>query len=220
MLEKEILATLYLSPLPEPLSNFFFSTYSDDDNAHKMIISKLVLIIFSQPLPPFKFFLCRLCIQQAITRILISTTTVPSETPINIKRPLDVFMKGLPVVSVCCVVRIDNDCCGATGIVKKFIISSKFSTFILFLFAAFKNSEKKSFFFAVEARVEFFSRKLNKIHVKKLCFWIIETVNNLNNFDILSFTLVRYAQSRGEKKIFKIRIFNEQTYLQSSSKLH
>jgi hypothetical protein len=39
---------------------------------------------------------------------------VPEEIPINIKRPLDVFMKGLPVVSVCCVVRIDMDGCGAT----------------------------------------------------------------------------------------------------------
>lgn len=65
-------------------------------------------------LPPFKFFLCRLWIQHAITRILISTTTVPNEMPINIKRPLDVFINGLPVVSVCGVVRMDNDCCGAT----------------------------------------------------------------------------------------------------------
>jgi hypothetical protein len=40
---------------------------------------------------------------------------VPDEIPINIKRPLDVFINGLPdVVSVCCVVRTDMDGCGAT----------------------------------------------------------------------------------------------------------
>lgn len=68
-------------------------------------------------LPPFKFFLCRLWRQQAINRILISTKPVPEDTPINIKRPLDVFMNGLPVVSVCCVVRTDMDGCGATDFV-------------------------------------------------------------------------------------------------------
>lgn len=67
-------------------------------------------------LPPFKFFLCRLCRQQAISRILISTNPVPDEIPINIKRPRDVFIKGLPVVSVCCVVRTDMDGCGATDL--------------------------------------------------------------------------------------------------------
>lgn len=65
-------------------------------------------------LPPFKFFLWRLWRQQAISRILIRTNPVPDEIPISIKSPLDVFMNGLPVVSVCCVVRIDMDGCGAT----------------------------------------------------------------------------------------------------------
>lgn len=46
----------------------------------------------------------------------MSTNPVPDEIPISIKRPLDVFMNGLPVpvVSVCCVVNTDNDNCGAT----------------------------------------------------------------------------------------------------------
>lgn len=73
-------------------------------------------LLTSAILPPFKFFLCRLCRQQAISRILISTNPVPDEIPINIKRPRDVFIKGLPVVSVCCVVRTDMDGCGATDL--------------------------------------------------------------------------------------------------------
>jgi hypothetical protein len=100
--------------------------YSDDDDAHVIVFLSLLHYTMFTSLPPFKFFLCRLWIQQAITRILISTTTVPSETPINIKSPLDVFINGLPVVSVCWVVRIDNDCCGATD----FIILIHFLLFL------------------------------------------------------------------------------------------
>lgn len=46
-------------------------------------------------------------------RILISTNPAPTEIPIIIKELRDVFINGLPVVSVCCVVRIDMDGCGA-----------------------------------------------------------------------------------------------------------
>lgn len=144
-----------------------------------------------RPLPPFRFFLCRLWIQQAITRILISTTTVPSEMPINIKRPLDVFINGLPVVSVCCVVRIDNDCCGATELLKNLLFLCVFA-FLPCCFSVVLNTQNLFF----KARVECARR--NKIHVKNLCLWIIETVNNLNNLDILLsiHSLVRYAQSK------------------------
>lgn len=65
----------------------------------------------------FQILLCRLWRQHAINRILISTNPVPDEIPINIKRPLDVFINGLPVVSVCCVVRMDMDGCGAADFV-------------------------------------------------------------------------------------------------------
>lgn len=63
-------------------------------------------------LPPLRFFLCRLWRQQAIRRMLMRTNPVPDVTPISISRPRDVFVPEPSVVSVCCVVNVDMDCCG------------------------------------------------------------------------------------------------------------
>lgn len=63
-------------------------------------------------LPPFKFFLCRLWRQQAISRILMSTNPVPAVIPISMSMPRDVLVLELSVVSVGCVVSVDMDCCG------------------------------------------------------------------------------------------------------------
>lgn len=63
-------------------------------------------------LPPFRFFLCRLWRQQAISRILMSTKPVPDVIPISMSKPRDVFVLEPSLVSGCCVVNVDMDCCG------------------------------------------------------------------------------------------------------------
>lgn len=146
-----------------------------------------------RPLPPFRFFLCRLWIQQAITRILISTTTVPSEMPINIKRPLDVFINGLPVVSVCCVVRIDKDCCGATELLKNLLFLCVFGLFIHFCRVVFLWFSIHKLFLKHESNVRAKTKFMWKICVYGLSRpWIIWIILMF----FLIHSLVRYAQSK------------------------
>lgn len=85
------------------------------------------------PLPSLRVFLRRLWRQHAINRILIRSNPVPAEIPIIRKRPLDVFVNGLPpVVSVCCVVKMDIDGCGATDFTCWRMATRGFFLFFLF----------------------------------------------------------------------------------------
>lgn len=98
---------LFGSIAPLTTCSFFSSHFNNQqrtENNRKVFV-----------LPPLRFFLCRLCKQQAINRILIRTRPVPDEIPINNSNPVDVFINGLPVVAVCSVVSTEGDAGGATA---------------------------------------------------------------------------------------------------------
>lgn len=124
-------------------------------------------------LPPLRFFLWRLCRQQAINRILMSTNPVPDEIPISIKRPLDVFINGLPVpvVSVCWVVNTDNDNCGATvRFIFAMFVVLRLLIIIIFFYYFFNE-----FFKSSRARKNHFLCAINKIFCvcRSMRPWII-----------------------------------------------